>query len=218
MEAGSAQAHQSGQVLTRILQASEQVRLEVEGIAMAADEMKTSANELVGTMDGVSAVAEENTAATEEMAAQVEEVTASAQSLTAMAQDLQELAAQFELTGEGAEPSGELISLEELPSEEVILGHNGHSYEELPLALEFRLMIDASDNLVRESSVDTLYSDEGFIDISEVVEDEIILAIPLVVLHEDSACNEHWQESTNIVESAERENPFAVLQQLKTTD
>ena len=87
---------------------------------------------------------------------------------------------------------------------------------ELPVEIDFRLMIDASDELVRESSVDTLYSDEGFIDINEVVEDELILAIPLVATHEDQACNEHWQASDS--ESPASENPFAVLQQLKTTD
>lgn len=87
---------------------------------------------------------------------------------------------------------------------------------ELPIEQDFRLMIDASDELVRESSVDTLYSDDGYIDIVEVIEDELILAIPLVALHEDRSCNEHWRASTE--ESAAGENPFAVLRQLKTTD
>ena len=87
---------------------------------------------------------------------------------------------------------------------------------ELPLQVEFRLMIDASDELVRESSMDTLYSDEGYIDINEVVEDELILAIPLVATHEDNACNEHWRASE--LEAPINENPFAVLQQLKTTE
>ncbi len=87
---------------------------------------------------------------------------------------------------------------------------------ELPMTLDFSLMIDASDELVSESIVDTLYSDDGFIDIVEVVEDEIILAIPLVAMHEDTACNENWQVSKS--EAAIKDNPFAVLQQLKTTD
>ena len=87
---------------------------------------------------------------------------------------------------------------------------------ELPMTLDFSLMIDASDELVSDSSVDTLYSDEGTIDIVEVVEDELILAIPLVAMHEDTACNENWQVSES--ETVIKENPFAVLQQLKTTD
>jgi uncharacterized protein len=87
-----------------------------------------------------------------------------------------------------------------------------------PLELDFSLLIDASDEMVRHSSQDTLYSDDGFIDIAEVVEDELILAIPLVAMHENSACNSNWQASASAVESAKPENPFAVLQQLKTTD
>ena len=86
----------------------------------------------------------------------------------------------------------------------------------MPLKLEFRLMIDASDERVRDSSLDTVYSDDGTIDIVEVVEDELILAIPLVATHEDTACNENWKRSES--ETAVKENPFAVLQQLKTTD
>ena len=87
---------------------------------------------------------------------------------------------------------------------------------EMPIALDFSLMIDASDELASESSVDTLYSDDGTIDIAAVVEDELILAIPLVVMHEDTACNENWSvaESGPVI----KDNPFAVLQQLKTTD
>ncbi len=85
-----------------------------------------------------------------------------------------------------------------------------------PVALDFKLMIDASDDLVRDSSIDTLYSDDGFIDIAEVIEDELILAIPLVAMHEDTACNENWQVSES--ETTVKDSPFSVLQQLKTTD
>ena len=87
---------------------------------------------------------------------------------------------------------------------------------EYPIALDFSLMIDANDELVSESSVDTLYSNDGIIDIGQVAEDELILALPLVAMHEDTACNENCrvQESEPVV----KDNPFAVLQQLKTTD
>jgi uncharacterized protein len=91
-----------------------------------------------------------------------------------------------------------------------------------PMELDFRLMIDASDEIVRQSSLDTLYSDDGYIDITEVVEDELILAVPLVAMHEDTACNEDLlikgQLTDSQSEAAVKENPFAVLQQLKTTD
>lgn len=88
---------------------------------------------------------------------------------------------------------------------------------EWPVAQNFRLMIDASDELVRKSSLDTLYSDDGYIDIVDVVEDELILGIPLVVMHEDELCNKHLQPSDQS-DAVVTENPFAVLKQLKTTD
>jgi uncharacterized protein len=87
---------------------------------------------------------------------------------------------------------------------------------ESPMTLDFSLMIDASDELVGDNGVDTLYSDDGYIDIFEVVEDELILAIPLVAMHENTACNENLQVSES--ETVVKDNPFAVLQQLKTTD
>jgi uncharacterized protein len=89
---------------------------------------------------------------------------------------------------------------------------------EFPMDVDFRLLIDASDELLSQSSEDTLYSDDGYIDIAEVVEDELILAIPLVAMHEDTACNENWRDSELPAETPMKENPFAVLQQLKTTD
>ena len=89
---------------------------------------------------------------------------------------------------------------------------------EMPIDLDIRLMVDASDELVRDSSIDTIYSDDGYIDINEVVEDELILAIPLVAMHDDKTCNEHWQAAENEAGATARENPFAVLQQLKTTN
>jgi uncharacterized metal-binding protein YceD (DUF177 family) len=46
----------------------------------------------------------------------------------------------------------------------------------------------------------------------------LILGIPLVALHENTACNENWQVSEPQLEPAAKENPFAVLQQLKTTN
>ena len=89
---------------------------------------------------------------------------------------------------------------------------------EYPMTVDFRLMIDANDEIVRHSSEDTLYSDDGYIDIAEVVEDEMILALPLVAMHDNTACNEDWQVTELQTETPIKANPFAVLQQLKTTD
>jgi uncharacterized protein len=88
----------------------------------------------------------------------------------------------------------------------------------LPLKLDFKLMIDASDEIVSNSSLDTVYSEDGYIDLVEIAEEELLLAIPLVAMHEDSACNENWKVAETSSETSARENPFAVLQQLKTTD
>jgi uncharacterized protein len=82
--------------------------------------------------------------------------------------------------------------------------------------LDFELLIDASDNAVQASGIDTLYSEEGAIDIFEVVEDELILGLPLVALHESGSCNEYWDVSDNAQKEPERENPFLVLEKLKT--
>lgn len=87
-----------------------------------------------------------------------------------------------------------------------------------PMIIDFRLLIDASDELVQESNLDTLYSDDGYIDIVTVVEDEIMLELPLVALHEDESCNKHWQASESESEVAVKDNPFSVLKQLKTKD
>jgi uncharacterized protein len=82
--------------------------------------------------------------------------------------------------------------------------------------LDFELLIDAPDHVVQASGIDTLYSEDGAIDIFEVVEDELILGLPLVALHESGSCNKYWQVSGNAHEEAERENPFLVLEKLKS--
>ncbi len=88
---------------------------------------------------------------------------------------------------------------------------------ELPLDLELRLLIDASDEVVRDSSLDSLYSEAGYVDVYDVIEDELILAIPLVARHEDRACNEHWRAEADDA-TAGAEHPFAALRALKTTE
>lgn len=88
---------------------------------------------------------------------------------------------------------------------------------EIPLQFDFNLLVDADDDIVAESSLDTVYSEDGTIDLFEVVEDEIILGLPLVTMHENVACNEFWQAQEQGTEQATKENPFSVLAKLKTT-
>ena len=89
---------------------------------------------------------------------------------------------------------------------------------EWPMKLDFKLLIDASDDIVSHSDEDSIFSHDGYIDIVELIEDELILAIPLVAAHENRSCNKNWQPGGNKPGTPARENPFAVLQQLKTTD
>ncbi len=86
-----------------------------------------------------------------------------------------------------------------------------------PIQLDFKLLIDAADDIIQESSLDTVYSEDGIIDIFEVVEDELILALPLVAMHENESCNKHWQTSDSNQDPVVRESPFSVLKELKTT-
>ncbi|MCZ6487152.1 MAG: YceD family protein [Gammaproteobacteria bacterium] len=85
---------------------------------------------------------------------------------------------------------------------------------EKPLAIDFSLLVDAVDELVTESSLDTIYSQDGYVDIFEVAEDELILGLPLVNMHDDVACNKYWSAQEQEPE-ATLENPFSVLDKLK---
>ncbi len=87
---------------------------------------------------------------------------------------------------------------------------------EMPLQMDFKLLVNASDDVVIESSLDTIYSEDGTLDIFEVVEDELILGLPLVTMHDDEACNEFWPTQEEDPEAAAKENPFSVLAKLKT--
>lgn len=90
---------------------------------------------------------------------------------------------------------------------------------EMPIELDIKLLVDADDALVQSSSVDTIYSDDGYVDLFEVVEDELILGIPLVCMHDDIACNEHWRKAEGLIsDEPSKENPFSVLKTLKTTN
>jgi uncharacterized protein len=83
------------------------------------------------------------------------------------------------------------------------------------LLIEFNLLVDADDEQVAESSLDTIFSEDGFINIFEVAEDELILGLPLVNMHDDLACNEYWPVEKQHSEQA-KDNPFSVLEKLKT--
>lgn len=89
---------------------------------------------------------------------------------------------------------------------------------DLAMKIDFNLLIDAPDELAHDSTLDTIYSDNGTIDIFEVVEEELILALPLVAMHDNSSCNEHWRPQGELPDVARNENPFSVLRKLKSTE
>ncbi len=89
---------------------------------------------------------------------------------------------------------------------------------ELPMKINFNLLIDAPDELAQGSGLETIYSKDGTIDIFEVVEDELILGLPLVTTHEDTSCNEFWCAQDELPDVAVKDNPFSVLNKLKTTE
>ena len=78
---------------------------------------------------------------------------------------------------------------------------------------EFR---KAYDDLIAESLLDSIYCEDGKVDIFEVVEDELILGLPLVTMHDDMTCNEFWPDQDEDPEQAAKNNPFSVLAKLKT--
>ena len=88
---------------------------------------------------------------------------------------------------------------------------------ELPLDIDFQLLVSPPGSVVTESGLDTVISENGSVDIFAVVEDELILGLPLVTVHEDIACNEFWQAEEEDPELTTKKNPFSVLAKLKTT-
>lgn len=52
----------------------------------------------------------------------------------------------------------------------------------------------------------------------DIVEDELLLALPIVAMHEDSQCHTEWIQEDEVVSSSDttKENPFAVLADLKS--
>ena len=87
VEAGVGRAAESGAALTSILSGVEALAGQVGVITTAAQALTAGSSELVGAVDSVSAIIEENTAATEEMSAGSHEVTAAIESIAAVSEE-----------------------------------------------------------------------------------------------------------------------------------
>jgi methyl-accepting chemotaxis protein len=81
---GVALTGDAGAALSAILNAAEAVRNQSEQAASAARRMSEASNDLVGSMDSVSAIIEENTAATEEMNANASEVAQAVENISSL--------------------------------------------------------------------------------------------------------------------------------------
>jgi methyl-accepting chemotaxis protein len=113
VEAGVIWVGQAGQALQHILATSETVQRQTAQIAVAAEEMTSSAAGLSTAMDTVSAVVEENSAATEEMSANsgqvaevIEEIASVSQENSAAAEQVsaatEEMNAQIDTVSQSA--------------------------------------------------------------------------------------------------------------------
>jgi methyl-accepting chemotaxis protein len=129
VERGVALANQSGQALGSILDSAIDGQKSGETIAAAAAKMSRLAEQLVGSMDSVSAVVEENTAATEEMSAGSNEVTRAIENIASVSEEnsaateevsasVEEMSAQVEeVTASAQSLAGMAQTLQELVSQ-----------------------------------------------------------------------------------------------------
>ncbi len=89
--------------------------------------------------------------------------------------------------------------------------------------MEVRLGLVVSDEEARQlpEGMEPLLVTESPMPLSEIVEDELILALPLIPMHSPDACKgvEPLRRSRVIAESDQEraDNPFAVLESLKST-
>lgn len=96
---------------------------------------------------------------------------------------------------------------------------------ELPIAIDFQLAFVRSESEMDglPEGYEATLIDSSTMMLSDIIEDEILLALPPIPKHSDESCSsdikaEGW-DGQNIepdTESVERENPFDVLASLKT--
>jgi uncharacterized protein len=92
---------------------------------------------------------------------------------------------------------------------------------ELPVdsavSLAFVESLDEAERL--PDNLDPQLVEEGRIGIRDLIEDELLLALPQVALHPEGDCTPYVSEAGDSGdEGATRANPFAVLEQLKRKD
>ncbi|WP_245931922.1 YceD family protein [Marinomonas aquiplantarum] len=91
-----------------------------------------------------------------------------------------------------------------------------HHDLEVDLALGFVYDEDHAKNL--PNNYDPVVMTDGEVILADMVEQEIILALPIVAYHEESGCNptaQKYASSTDDAADDEKPNPFSILAQLK---
>ncbi len=96
----------TGQAVTAMEDSTEALDIQVGRVSLASREMSTASDELVGVMETVSAVVEENTASTEEMADGATEITNAIENIASISQ--QNSAAVEEVTASTEEMSAQV--------------------------------------------------------------------------------------------------------------
>lgn len=90
---------------------------------------------------------------------------------------------------------------------------------ELPVTSEFSLLLVESDSMAErvQDYAEPLIIENDELDIATFVEDELLLSIPGIPRHENmEACRGYEiPAATETIEEPEKQNPFAVLEQLK---
>lgn len=87
-----------------------------------------------------------------------------------------------------------------------------------PLNVEIHVVCVANDDQASAlpKTVESVVSADGQIDLHELIEDELLLALPMVPYHEDFCIDENlYSSGAEEPEPEDKKNPFSVLAQLK---
>lgn len=96
--------------------------------------------------------------------------------------------------------------------------------EAMTMAVDNQFVLGLMDNpeIAKRlpENIEPIYLNQGELDISGMIEDELILALPLIAMHdlEDCVARDHMQSVSINEESltpGKKDNPFAILKNLK---
>lgn len=85
--------------------------------------------------------------------------------------------------------------------------------EPVPVDVDTAINVVVVDEDTGES--DQVLAEDGKVSLLELVEDELILALPIVAMHDEGLCRSAVEAADTGSSGDSRPNPFAVLQKLK---